>query len=163
VGPALAPQDFAFGAAAVEVKTTTGAQPQLLRITSERQLDTTALDHLALFHLSLDAREGTGQTLPDLVGEIRTILLDPAAADVFEDRLFGAGYLDAQAAQYRTGYTLREAGIFIVGEGFPRLVEADCPPGVGDVIYSIAVSALTPFAVDASVLLPIILEAVGVE
>lgn len=163
VGPALAPQDFAFGAAAVEVKTTTGAQPQLLRITSERQLDTTALDHLALFHLSLDAREGAGQTLPDLVAEIRKTLVDPAAADVFEDRLFSAGYLDAQAGQYRTGYTLREAGIFLVDEGFPRLVEADCPPGVGDVTYSVAVSALTPFAVDASVLLPIILEAVGVE
>ena len=163
VGPHGAPQDFAFGAAAVEVKTTAGAQPQLLRITSERQLDTTALNHLALFHLSLDAREGAGQTLPELVAEIRKSLQDPATADLFEDRLFTGGYLDAQAVQYRTGYTVREAGIFLVGQGFPRLVEADCPPGVGDVVYSIAVSALTPFAVDASVLVPIIREAVGVQ
>ena len=119
MGPALAPQDFAFGRAAVEVKTTTGAQPQLLRITSERQLDTTALDQLALFHLSLDAREGAGQALPELVAEIRNVLREPTAADVFEDRLFTAGYLDAQAGQYRTGYTVRAAGIFLVGEGFP--------------------------------------------
>jgi hypothetical protein len=162
VGPRGEPQDFAFGAAAVEVKTTIGAQPQLLRIASERQLDTTALQHLALFQLSLDAREGAGQTLPDLVAEIRKRLQDPLAADLFDDRLFDADYLDAQAGQYRAGYTVRAAGIFLVGDGFPRLVEADCPEGVGEVEYSISVSALAPFAVDASVLVPIIREAAGV-
>jgi hypothetical protein len=163
VGPDRASQDFGFGEVAVEVKTTIGAQPQLLRISSERQLDTTALKHLGLFQLSLDAREGAGQTLPDLVAEIRKRLLDPTAADLFDDRLLDAGYLDVQAVQYRTGYTVRTAGIFLVGEGFPRLVEADCPEGVGDVEYSIAVSALAPFAVDASVLVPIIREAAGVR
>jgi len=163
VGPDGSPQDFAFGAAAVEVKTTAGAQPQLLRITSERQLDTTALNHLALFHLSVDARDGAGQTLPDLVAETRRALRDPAAADRFEDRLFTAGYLDAQAVQYRAGYTVRQAAIFLVAEGFPRLVEADCPPGVGDVSYCVAVSALTPFAVETAALIPIIRRAAGVE
>jgi Putative PD-(D/E)XK family member, (DUF4420) len=162
VGPHGKPQDFAFGAAAVEVKTTIGAQPQLLRIASERQLDTAALEHLALYQLSLDARENAGQALPDLIAEIRKRLSDPMAADLFEDRLFDAEYLDAQAGQYRTGYTVRAAGIFLIGDGFPRLVEADCPEGVGDVVYSIAVSALGPFAVDASVLVPIIREAAGV-
>lgn len=163
VGPSNAPQDFAFGKAAVEVKTTIGSQPQLLRISSERQLDTTALDHLALFHLSLDAREGAGQTLPDLIAEIRKAIKDPLTADAFEDRLFTGGYVDVHAGQYRVGYTIREAGIFLVADGFPRLVEADCPPGVGDVTYGIAVSALTKFAVDASVLVPIIREALGVK
>lgn len=160
VGPSRAPQDFAFGAAAVEVKTTKGAHPQLLRISSERQLDSTALDHLAMFHLSVDAREGVGQTLPDLVREIRRFLISPAARDLFEDRLFGAGYLDAQAGLYTAGYTIRAASIFLVGPGFPRIVESDCPEGVGDVRYSIAVSALTSFNVDASVLIPLIREAI---
>lgn len=161
VGPLQRPQDFVFGVAAVEVKTTAGAQPQLLRITSERQLDSSALDNLALFHLSLDAREGTGQTLPDLVGEIRRILQDPLAFDLFDERLFAGGYLDAQAPAYGTGYTVRLANIFLVAEGFPRIVESDCPAGVGDVVYSIAVGALTPFAIDASTLLPLIREACG--
>lgn len=162
VGPSGAPQDFSFGEAAVEVKTTTGAQPQQLRIASERQLDTTALKHLAVYQLSLDARDGAGQSLPDLVAEVRKRLKDQPASDLFGDRLFDAGYLDAQAVQYRTGYTVRAAGIFLVGDNFPRLVEADCPEGVGDVVYSISVSALGPFAVDASVLVPIIRKAAGV-
>ncbi len=162
VGPGGKPQDFAFGEAAVEVKTSIGAQPQLMRIASERQLDTTALQHLALYQLSLDSREGAGQTLPDLIAEIRKRLQDPTASELFEDRLFDADYLDAQAALYRNGYTVRAAGIFLIADGFPRLVEADCPEGVGDVEYSISVSALGPFAVDASVLMPIIREAAGV-
>ena len=163
VGPDGAPQDFAFGTAAVEVKTTILAHPQLLRITSERQLDTIGLHHLALFQLSLDARERAGQTLPDLVAEIRKRLQPQTVRDQFDDRLFDAGYLDAQAGQYRIGYTVRGAGIFIVRDGFPRIIEADCAEGVGDVEYSIAVSALAPFAVDASVLVPIIREAAGVQ
>lgn len=162
VGPHGAPQDFAFGTAAVEVKTTIGAQPQLLRIASERQLDTTALKKLALYQLSLDTREGAGQTLPELITDIRKRLRDPLAADMFGERLFDAGYLDVHAGLYRSGYTVRSAGIFLVGEGFPRLVEADCPEGVGEVAYSISVSSLGPFAVDASVLVPIIREAAGV-
>lgn len=77
---------------------------------------------------------------------------DPLAFDLFDERLFAGGYLDAQAPAYGTGYTVRLANIFLVAEGFPRIVESDRPAGVGDVVYSIAVGALTPFAIDASTL-----------
>jgi Putative PD-(D/E)XK family member, (DUF4420) len=161
VGPSAAPQDFGFGEIAVEVKTSSAKQHQVLRIASERQLDTTALTNLAVFHLSVDGREGTGQTLPQLVAELRTDLTDIAAAGVYEDRLFDAGYVDVHSDAYRTGYTVREANIFMVTEGFPRLVEADCPPGVGDLVYSIAVSAIAQYSIDMTVLLPLIKGATG--
>jgi hypothetical protein len=161
VGPLAAAQDFAFGATAVEVKTTIANQHQVLRITTERQLDTTALANLALFHLSVDGREGAGQTLPQLVAELRARLTESGGTDLFEDRLFSGGYLDVHAHLYRTGYTVREANIFLVGEDFPRLVEADCPSGVGDVTYSIAVSALTPFLIDTTILVPLVHGATG--
>jgi hypothetical protein len=161
VGPSAAPQDFGFGEIAVEVKTSIAKQHQVLRIASERQLDTTALTNLAVFHLSVDGREGTGQTLPQLVAELRTYLTDTVAANVYEDRLFDAGYLDVHADVYRTGYSVREANIFMVAEGFPRLVEADCPSGVGDLVYSIAVSAIAQYSVDMTVLLPLIKGATG--
>jgi hypothetical protein len=161
VGPSAAPQDFGFGETAVEVKTSMAKQHQVLRIASERQLDTTALAHLAVFHLSVDGREGAGQTLPQLVTELRTDLIDTAAANLYEDRLFDAGYLDVHADDYRTGYSVREANIFMVTEDFPRLVEADCPSGVGDLVYSIAVSAVRQYSVDMTVLLPLIKGAVG--
>ena len=158
-GPLKTPQDFGFGGFAVEVKTTIANQHQNLRISSERQLDTTPLDGgLDLFHLSVDGREGAGQTLPEVVAEVRTKLQESA---VFEDRLFVAGYLDARAEIYRTGYTIREANVFRVSEPFPRIVEKDCPPGVGEVTYSIAVSSLVPFMDDVSQLLAAIGKAIS--
>lgn len=156
VGPLGATQDFTFGTIAVEVKTTGANQHQVLRIASERQLDTTALAHLALFHLSVDCREGAGQTLPDLVHDLRGKVAGSSGAGLFEDRLFSAGYLDAHASLYRTGYTVREANVFLVGDQFPRLVEADCPSGVGDVSYSIAVSAMTRFLSGAATIIGLI-------
>lgn len=160
VGPAGAPQDFSFGTLAVEAKATIANQHQHIRIASERQLDTTALAELVVFHLSVDGREGAGETLPDLVDTIRA-QISSGAAPLFEDGLFDAGFLDAHRALYRVGYTPRAANLFRVAKAFPRIVEADCAPGVGDVGYSIAVSALTPFAIDAAVLRSLLVAADG--
>lgn len=157
-GPSGAPQDFSFGTLAVEAKATIAKQHQHIRIASERQLDTTALNELVLFHLSVDGREGAGETLPDLVDAVRA-QTPSAAAAALEDGLFEAGFLDAQRALYRLGYTPRAANLFRVSEGFPCLVEADCPLGVGDVRYSIAVSALAPFAIDAATLRSLLVAA----
>ena len=150
-GPYRARQDFSFGTFAVEVKTTVANLHQNLRISSERQLDTTPLPRgLDLFHLSVDGRPGAGQTLPEIVAEVRGKIGSSAQ---FEDSLFAAGYLDAQAVAYVTGYTVREANVFRVTESFPRLQEKDCPNGVAEVTYSVAVSALGPFLIDVGQLL----------
>lgn len=148
-GPASAQQDYSLGSMAVEVKTTMAKQHQVLRISSERQLDTTGLDHLAVFHLSVDEREGPGQTLPALVDLIRNSL-PLAIRQAFDDKLLDAGYHESQTSSYVAGYTVREANVFDVAPDFPRLVESDCPVGVGDVSYSLAVSALAPFLIDAN-------------
>ena len=77
-------------------------------------------------------------------------MADTASAGDFEDKLFAAGYHDAHADRYRTGYSLRASDLFEVRAGFPRLVEADCPDGLGDVHYSLEVGALAPFRVERS-------------
>lgn len=149
LGPSGTPQDFSLGSIAVEVKTTATKQHQVLRITSERQLDTTALQCLVLSHLSLDAREGTGESLPDLVSSVRAqVSAAPAAASLFEDRLLEAGYADAHRETYRDGYVTRDSHVFLVTADFPRISERMCPSGVGDVSYSISLSALMPFAIN---------------
>lgn len=161
VGPYQAHQDFTFGPAAVEVKTTIANQHQVLRIASERQLDTTGLTSLAVFHLSVDGREGAGQTLPDLVLDLRKQFEDSGGSDLFEEALFAGGFLDAQSSAYRTGYTIREANIFLVAGEFPRLVESNCPVGVGDVAYSIAVSALSVYRIESHELFQLLGDADG--
>lgn len=148
VGPSGAPQDFNFAKIAVEVKTSAGKNPQRVRISSERQLDDSSVERLYLWHLSVDERTGSGETLPAIVARLRVGLTGTAGAVAFEDLLFAAGYHEVHADRYKTGYSLRSSDVFEVQAGFPRLVEADCPPGLGDVHYSVELGALSPYRVE---------------
>ena len=147
-------QDFQFQEGAVEVKTTLAKQPQVVRITSERQLDSTAWKVLFLHVTALDVTDAGGETLPAMVASLRIAMAsEPAAREQFEDELLMAGFLDAHALRYSArGYTVRSASSFRVGPGFPCLVEAQMPVGVGDVSYALSVAACEPFKVsDADV------------
>ena len=148
-GGERAHQDFQFESSAVEVKTTLAKQPQVVRVTSERQLDDEGWAALFLNVIALDARDGSGEALPTMVAAVRAKLAsDTAAREQFEDELLATGYFDAHAARYADrGYTVRAVGFFRVGPKFPRLVEADMPSGVGDANYALSVAACEPFAV----------------
>lgn len=148
-GPKATQQDFQFSGCAIEVKTTTSKQHQKLTISSERQLDDTGTGVLILLHLSLDVRQERGETLPDMVASVRSLLSgNPAAVETFEDLLFEAGYLNIHAPRYeQNGYTLRETNYFKVEGDFPRIVEADLRNGVGDVRYTIGVAECKRFSV----------------
>lgn len=154
-GPLGANQDFQFQRCAVEVKVTTGQQDQRLQISSERQLDTTGIGSLFIAHQSLDMRAESGETLNGIVRNIRTLVESrPAEREQFETLLFSAGYLDQQAELYeRTGYSHREINYFAVKDGFPRIVESDLQPGVGNVHYTISVSQCRQYAVPETTVL----------
>lgn len=68
--PERSHQDFQFASTSIEVKTTTAKQPQVIRVTSERQLDSTGIAALFLVVVVLDEREVEpnapvlGETLP---------------------------------------------------------------------------------------------------
>jgi hypothetical protein len=142
LGPEATSQDFHLGALAVEVKTSTAKNHPTLAISSARQLDGTGIPHLVLFHLGLDERRESGETLPAVVAHVRQALAaDPLAAETFEARLREAGYLDCHAARYaETGYVVRERHFFLVAGDFPRIVEAELRPGVGNVRYTISLA-----------------------
>ena len=154
-GGERAHQDFQFGTSAVEVKTTLAKQPQVVRITSERQLDDSTYESLFLNVIALDVRDTSGETLPAMVASLRAKLAaDTAAREQFEDELLAIGYLDSHAVRYLDrGYTVRTIGFFRVGRKFPRLVEADMPAGVGDANYALSVAACEPFAITAAAML----------
>ncbi len=151
-GPGGAPQDFQLPGLAVEVKTSSGRQHQKLTISNERQLDSTGVGVLLLFHLSLDARQGGGETLPERIKRTRELLAaDAVAAEEFEQVLFEAGYLDCHAPSYEaSGYTMRESNVFEVRDQFPRIVEADLKKGVGDVCYTVSVAECKNYLVPES-------------
>lgn len=152
-GPARAPQDFQLSHIAVEVKTIVHSEPQTLRIDGERQLDDFGLDVLAIAHHRVFVHKGSGQTLPELVAEVRAALASSATAlEIFDEKLIGFGYVedDRTLVAYRAqGYSLKHTSYYRVrGSAFPRLTEIDLRPGMGQVEYSVAAAVCEPFAVD---------------
>lgn len=138
--------DFQLVGGAFEVKSAASHQPQVMKIASERQLDETGTDGLHLVHHSLDVHQNAAESLPDIVGEISAIVAGTAAEDEFADRLMQSGYSEVHRRRYEaTGYTVREEFFFEVVPGFPRLVEAGLPEGVGGVSYSVVVDVCMPF------------------
>lgn len=142
VGPDRGSRDFEWAARAVEVKSSSTNEPQLVTINGERQLDDAELVSLHLVHLSLEVLPGGGETLPEMVAAVRALAASGPAETQLSDSLLDAGYADHHADLYvQVGYALRRLSIFKVGEGFPRITESDLADGVGSVRYKLVIDA----------------------
>jgi hypothetical protein len=152
VGPSGAQQDFQWARKACEVKTSVAKQHQKLWIASELQLDNRWVDYLWLFHLSLDSRQSSGETLCDAIDNISSQLAQYSiASELFARLLLEAGYHLSHRKRYqREGYSIREASFFLVTDGFPRIIEEALPQGVGDVRYSISVAECEHFKMSSA-------------
>lgn len=157
-GPKGTQQDFQFPGCAVEVKTTSVKQHQKLAIASERQLDDTGAGMIVLLHLSLDVRQGQGETLPEMVANVRSLVAgDAITRDELENLLFEIGYLDIHVTRYENiGYTIREYNYFKIGEDFPKIIESDLRNGVGEVRYTISVAECKRFSIPESEVIALI-------
>jgi hypothetical protein len=148
-GPEKQLRDFQSASWAVEVKTTHGNNHQKVHISSERQLDTTNLENLFLYHISLEQQQNSGETLNDIVDSVTDILrAETIALNKFKSKIYEVGYFDLQRNLYETiGYHIRQDVFYKVKNDFPRIEENDIRIGVGDVKYSIILSQCTPFVI----------------
>jgi hypothetical protein len=140
-------RDFQYNVWSIEVKTTHGNNHQRIHISNERQLDCSKLEHLFLFHLSLEARQQSGETLNKIVNSIRELLYaDFIALNRFNAKLLEGGYFNHHETLYNDiGYLIRQEMFYRVQGNFPRIEEQDIRNGVGDVKYSIIVSQASEF------------------
>lgn len=147
VGVDAAQRDFMGDAWAVEVKTTATSNPQEVTINSERQLDETLFDNLYLYHCSVETTKQNGETLPDRINKLRRSLEnEPAALSKFNEKLITAGYFDEDEALYAfRAYKLRDESIYRVEGDFPRIKESDLRGGVGNLTYSVVLSACAAY------------------
>lgn len=145
VGPDTGIRDFEKNNNAIEVKTTQTHNHQKIRISSERQLDTTLLEHLFLFHLSLEKRNSNENSLNKIVSELFSIIGDNKLfSNVMNRKLISAGYFKHHETLYENiSYLIRGEDFYKVTENFPRIEEKDLMKGVGDVKYSIVLTAET--------------------
>jgi hypothetical protein len=145
--------DFQIFGNAVEVKTTSGKQHKKFTISSEKQLDSTGLEnlYLSLFCLNLHSNM-PNRTLPALIKEIYQLIQnDPIALFQFQIKLAKYGYQEILADKYTIGFSISEMIFFKVVEGFPRLLKDNLPDGVGDLSYSVALAACTPFKIETDI------------
>jgi hypothetical protein len=140
-------RDFQYNNWGIEVKTTHGNNHQKIHINSERQLDTSNLEHLFLFHLSLESRLNSGETLNYLVDSIKLLIEnDFTSLNKFNNKLLEAGYFENHRDNYSAhGYFIRKETFYEVEKNFPRIEENDIKDGVGDVKYSIILSQCTEY------------------
>ncbi|MGY0537978.1 PD-(D/E)XK motif protein [Nocardioides sp. YJ-D4] len=145
-GPDPSLQDYQFSDVALEIKTYRGSGAGQMKISSERQLEHIGVTDLYLGYVSLDERQdGTGQSLIELIDQLRSLLSDsPAAAHLFEGKLLSCGWQDSHSEFRTERYVPRAVEFFLVTGGFPRLVASELPTGLSYVTYVIERSALDP-------------------
>jgi hypothetical protein len=148
-GPSRKNQDFQIFGKGVEVKTSIAKQHQKIQIANELQLDDNNLECLYLYFLSLQETLNHGETLPKIIDDLRKIIeIGGGPVSEFEIQLFKSGYLDRHRDRYiKTGYHDRNIEIFRIEEDFPRIIESDLKPGIGDVHYSIDLAVCKRFRI----------------
>lgn len=146
--------DFQINDIAIEVKTTSSRHQKKIIISSERQLDTTGLEHLYLSLLLLNIHSNMPKrTLPELIREIYLQLQEDSFATFqFQVKLAKYGYNEIHAGKYTASFSVIDIKFFEVVDGFPKLLQNNLPDGIGDLKYSIAVSACTPYEIKSDIL-----------
>jgi hypothetical protein len=154
-GPERAHQDFRFDKGNIEVKSTMQKDPINISISNEKQLDPRSLESinnkLLLYVLCLDEINPQENTLPSIVHEIYIMLDEHNSADrsAFTNRLNTAGYYEMHEEYYKDiGYYVRKEFLYNINSAiyFPSII--DLPLGVGDIKYTIDLSACTSSKID---------------
>ncbi len=129
VGPIRGIQDFVLGSGAIEVKTTIAINGFTATIDSLDQLDDAKKQplFLAAVRVRLDER---GLSLPGIIDETRTMIVDPFDRGAFDTKLLHAGYLDALADQYTRHFVHQQTRLFRITEKFPRITRCVIPPAI---------------------------------
>lgn len=153
VGPLDGVQDFVLGTGALEVKTTLSSSGFLAKIGSLEQLDDSVRQPLLMAGVRLHQIE-TGQSLPDLVAEMRDVSAgEPEAVRLLGERLIAAGYFDPHIDRYIRRFNLVDTHIVEVKDNFPRLTPSRVPQGIMKATYEIDMDKITGFNIPANVAL----------
>jgi hypothetical protein len=158
------PHDFRFGQRELEIKTTRAAI-RTHRIHGATQLLPSLGCSLYLISIAVQiAGPGGGQSIPELVDEIRATLSDDTVwSSVFDRRLSECGYSEQHVSKYALRLILRDRPMLIpVNEDFPRLIQpqinalsGDAGARISDVEYTVNVEGLGS-SIDAPVSMPIL-------
>jgi hypothetical protein len=144
-------RDFELPEFAVEAKTHLAATGASVRIGNPDQLEGSQARLVYLAVIDLSSRETKGRNLRELVETLEYALQNtPSVLDDFRERLAAWGYLSVESSRYTERFVVNEVRLFVVSNGFPRIQSGSIPAAVRDVQFSIPVSAMAEYLVDAT-------------
>ena len=147
-GPDFFNKDFIIENIGFEIKTTSQDRP-VIKISSEQQLDNQDLKSLFLVQFVLEERKNTGNSLPEIINNLREILKNEYAEKlIFENSLLKTGYNDNDASRYTKQYEVIEVVIYNVEDDFPKITKSILPKGVFNSIYNLEVPFLEKFKIN---------------
>lgn len=147
-GPDDSHQDFIFGNRAIEVKSLSGRERNVIRISSEDQLESLADELFLLTQRLIDVPDAEhALSLNGLVELIEGELADAGAIEQFAQKIAGIGY--APLIEYDIPRFMVNGlqGYRVTGR-FPRLIRSELPHGIAKVSYDIMMEAIAPFVCD---------------
>ena len=144
-GPDRIHQDFIFGDTAVEVKSISGQDRSIVRVSSEDQLETVS-EHLFLqvYRLTAAPDGAPAQSLNELVSALGRELSDADSIESYWQKLATYGYVEMR--EYDSPkFLVNGSSAFCVSGSFPRLIRSELPDGVVDVKYKLQLEKIASF------------------
>ncbi len=145
LGPERSHQDFIFGNTAVEIKSLSGAERSSVRVSSEDQLESLndAL-FLRVYRLSNLADTAGARSLNEIVTAVQARLGEADAVEAFDRKLVAHGYAPLPGYD-EPRFVVSDVRSYRVGDGFPRLMRSQLPPGITNVAYDIRLETIAPY------------------
>lgn len=144
-GPDRMHQDFIFDDTAVEVKSISGRDRSIVRVSSEDQLETVS-EHLFLkvYRLTDDPNGAPSQSLNELVSSIGDELRDADAIENYWRKLATYGYVEIRDYD-SPKFLVNSSSAYRVEDDFPRMVRLKLPDGVVNVKYNLQLEKIAKF------------------
>lgn len=148
LGPEKFHQDFIFGNTAVEIKSLSGTERSMVRISSEDQLESLNDElFLRIYRLSNLPDASSANSLNELVAAVQTKLEDAEAVEAFDRKLVAQGYAPLPAYD-QPRFIVSDVYSYRVVDGFPRLVRSQLPTGIDHVAYDIRFETIATYKCD---------------
>lgn len=145
LGPEKSHQDFIFANTAVEIKSLSGTERSMVRISSEDQLE--ALNDalfLRIYRLSNLPEASGARSLNAIVSELQAGLGESEAVEAFDRKLVAHGY--APLPEYdEPRFVVSDVTSYQVEQEFPRLIRSQLPTGIDKIAYDIRLEAIAPY------------------
>lgn len=148
LSPEKSHQDFIFGNTAVEIKSLSGTERSMVRISSEDQLESLndAL-FLRIYRLSSLPDAAGARTLNEIVAAVQARLAEAEAIEAFDRKLVAHGY--APLPDYDAPrFVVSDVYSYRVSDGFPRLIRSQLPTGIDKVAYEIRLETIASYECD---------------